>query len=138
MSPLVAYFGKVRFLIKQNTVELVVTVPTSSSRGTEQAQTGQLSEQRALPQLPAPQRPAQPARDAVLIHHLSRNKPLSCRRQTEGLQGTSVLLNAFKSNCASLKDGHSTYPHERQLGKEGSEHLSSSSFCQALYIHYLS
>lgn len=32
VSPLVAYFGKVRFLIKQNTVKLVVTVPTQSSK----------------------------------------------------------------------------------------------------------
>lgn len=31
VSALVAYFGKVRFLIKQNTVKLVVTVPTQSS-----------------------------------------------------------------------------------------------------------
>lgn len=32
VSPLVAYFGKVRFLIQQNTVKLVVTVPTPSSK----------------------------------------------------------------------------------------------------------
>lgn len=55
VSPLVAYFGKVRFLIKQNTVQLVVTVPTQSSRGTKQAQAGLLSEQMALPKVPAPQ-----------------------------------------------------------------------------------
>lgn len=42
VSPLVAYFGKVRFLIKPNTVELVVPVPTQSLRGTEQAQAGPL------------------------------------------------------------------------------------------------
>ena len=58
VSPLVAYFGKVRFLFKQNTVKLVVTVPTRGSGGTEQAQAGLRSEQMALPKVPAPQGPA--------------------------------------------------------------------------------
>lgn len=55
VSLLVAYFGKVRFLIKQNTGKLVVTVPTQSSRGTEQPQADLLSQQMALPKVPAPQ-----------------------------------------------------------------------------------
>lgn len=67
VSPLVAYFGKVRVLIKQNTVELVVTVLTQSSRGTERPHTDLLWEQMTLPTLPVPQRRAQPTGGVVLV-----------------------------------------------------------------------
>lgn len=52
MSPLVAYFGKVRFLINKTQLNLWSQSQPKAQEGTEQAQTGLLAEQGALPNKP--------------------------------------------------------------------------------------